>query len=243
MTDTPENTSQEERAERPADETEAMAEVVEETPSEAEVPSPECDAVEDENEGQVEDEDEDEEEDDGALAIPLDQQQQVLEALLFAADQPLPAPRLAQAMGRRVDARRVRSLIGRLNDLYQRQNRAFEIVEIAGGFQMLTRPEFHKRVAELHKHRRQDKLSQSAVETLAIVAYRQPVLRAQIDDIRGVQTGPLLRSLLERGLIKIVGRQNVPGRPILYGTSRLFLNHYGLKSLRDLPKVKEHAPP
>lgn len=167
----------------------------------------------------------------------------ILEALLFASDQPVSAARLAQVLGKRFDAKAVRKLIEELNRGYEEQQRAFEVAEIAGGFQVLTRPELKKWVAELHKHRRQDRLSQSAVETLAIVAYRQPILRAQIDDIRGVQSGPLLRSLLERGLIKIVGRQNVPGRPILYGTSRLFLNHFGLKSLRDLPKVAELTPP
>jgi segregation and condensation protein B len=130
-----------------------------------------------------------------------------------------------------------------LNAEYQAQGRAFELVEIAGGLQMLTRPEFKEWIAELYKHRQQEKLSQPAVECLAIVAYRQPILRAAVDDVRGVQSGPLLRSLLERGLIKVVGRQNVPGRPILYGTSRLFMQHFGLKSLKDLPKVAELTPP
>jgi len=168
---------------------------------------------------------------------------QIVEALLFAADRAVTATRLAEVLGKRFDAKAVRGLIKELNGQYEAQNHAFEIVEIAGGFQLLTRPEMKKWVAELHRHRRQDKLSQPAVETLAIIAYRQPILRAQIDDIRGVQSGPLLRSLLERGLVKIVGRKNVPGRPILYGTSRLFLNHFALKSLKDLPKVAELAPP
>jgi len=176
-------------------------------------------------------------------APDLSDAQRILEALLFAADRPVPAARLAQVMGKRVDAKAVRGMVEALNAEYAERSHAFEIVEIAGGFQLLTRPELKKWVAELHKHRRQEKLSQPAVETLAIVAYRQPILRAQIDDIRGVQTGPMLRSLLERGLIKIVGRQNVPGRPILYGTSRLFLSHFGLKSLRDLPKSAELSPP
>ena len=167
----------------------------------------------------------------------------ILEALLFAADQPVSTTRLTHVMGRRVDAKAVREAIEALNAEYAEHRHAFEIVEIAGGFQLLTRPELKKWVTELHKHRRQEKLSQPAVETLAIVAYRQPILRAQVDDIRGVQTGPMLRTLLERGLIKIVGRQNVPGRPILYGTSRLFMSHFGLKSLRDLPKVPELSPP
>lgn len=168
---------------------------------------------------------------------------QILEALLLAADQPVSTTRLAQAMGKRFDGKKIRGMIEELNRFYKEHNRAFEIVSIAGGFQVLTRPEYKKWVAELHKHRRQDRLSQSAVETLAIVAYRQPILRAAIDDIRGVQSGPLLRGLLERGLIKIVGHQNVPGHPRLYGTTRIFLQHFGLKSLKDLPKVSELTPP
>jgi len=167
----------------------------------------------------------------------------VAEALLFASDEPVPAARLAQLLGKGADAKTVRKLVDELNAEYAGQGRAFEVVEIAGGFQLLTRPEFKDWVAELHRHRRQDKLTPSAVETLAIVAYKQPIQRATVDDIPGVQTGPLLRSLLERGLIKVVGRQNVPGRPILYGTSRIFLQHFGLKSLKDLPRVAELAPP
>ncbi|MGO8702829.1 MAG: SMC-Scp complex subunit ScpB [Candidatus Brocadiia bacterium] len=172
-----------------------------------------------------------------------DRMKPVAEALLFASDEPVPAARMAQLLGKGADAKTVRKLVDELNAEYAGQGRAFEVVEIAGGFQLLTRPEFKDWIAELHRHRRQDKLTPSAVETLAIVAYKQPIQRATVDDIRGVQTGPLLRSLLERGLIKVVGRQNVPGRPILYGTSRLFLQHFGLKSLKDLPRVAELAPP
>ena len=168
---------------------------------------------------------------------------QILEALLFAADQPLSPARLAQVLGKGHDARVVRKLADELNAEYQAQNRAFEVIEIAGGLQLMTRPEFKEHVAKLLKDRRPEKLSPPAIETLAIVAYRQPVLRVQVDDIRGVQSGPLLRSLLERGLVKIVGRQNVPGRPILYGTTRLFLEQFQLRSLKDLPKVAELTPP
>ena len=167
----------------------------------------------------------------------------VAEALLFASDEPVPAARLAQLLGKGADAKTIRKLVDDLNAEYAGQGRAFEVVEIAGGFQLLTRPEFKDWIVELHRHRRQDKLTPSATETLAIVAYKQPVQRAAVDDVRGVQSGPLLRSLLERGLIKVVGRQNVPGRPILYGTSRLFLQHFGLKSLKDLPRVAELSPP
>jgi len=168
---------------------------------------------------------------------------QIIEALLFASDAPVSASRLAGTLGKSFDGRAVRRIIADLNAFYAEHNRAFEILEIAGGFQVLTRPEYRRWVAELHRHRRQDKLSQPAIETLAIIAYRQPVLRATIDDIRGIQSGPLLRALLERGLIKIVGHQNVPGHPRLYGTSRLFLEQFGLKSLKDLPKVAELTPP
>lgn len=167
----------------------------------------------------------------------------VLEALLFAADRPVTTSRLAQVLGKNYDGKSVRKLLAEINEEYKAQGRAFELAEIAGGFQLLTRTEFKKYVSELHKHRRPEKLSQSAIETLAIVAYKQPILRAEVDDIRGVQSGPLLRNLIERGLIKVIGRKNVPGRPILYGTSRLFLNHFGLKSLKDMPKVSELAPP
>ena len=167
----------------------------------------------------------------------------VLEALLFAADQPVAPGRLGQILGKAFDVRKVRALLKELNAEYEAQHRSFEIIEIAGGYQLHSRPGFKKWVGELHRHRRQERLSQSAVETLAIVAYKQPILRAQVDDIRGVQSGPLLRSLLERGLIKVVGRKNVPGRPILYGTTRRFLQHFGLKSLKGLPTHPELTPP
>jgi segregation and condensation protein B len=192
---------------------------------------------------------EDEDENDGGRGTmtrePLtpERMKPVAEALLFASDEPLAAARLAQLLGKGADAKTVRRLVEELNAEYAGQGRAFEVVEIAGGFQLLTRPEFKDWIRELHRHRRQEKLTPSAVETLAIVAYKQPIQRAAVDDIRGVQSGPLLRSLFERGLIKIVGRLNVPGRPILYGTSRLFLRHFGLKSLKDLPRVAELSPP
>jgi len=165
----------------------------------------------------------------------------IVEALLFAADSPVSAGRIAQVLGRRSDASAVRRMVDELNAFYSQHSRPYEIVEIGGGFQLLTRPEYKKWIAELHRHRRMEKLSPSAIETLALVAYRQPISRATIDDIRGVQSGPLLRSLVDRGLVKVVGYQNVPGRPRLYGTTRLFLEQFGLASLRDLPKIQELA--
>ncbi len=176
-------------------------------------------------------------------ALSHEQAKQILEACLFASDQPVTISRLTQVLGKRFDGRTVRKLLDELKKEYGAQGRAFDLAEIAGGVQLFTRPEFKKWVLELHKHRRPEKLSQAAIETLAIVAYRQPILRAQVDDVRGVQSGPLLRSLLERGLVKVVGRQNVPGRPILYGTTRMFMHHFGLKSLKNLPSVPQLSPP
>jgi len=165
----------------------------------------------------------------------------ILEAILFAADQPLASRtrKLADVAGGGLDGRQVRRLIEEMRREYDSQGRAFQIEEIAEGFQMLTRPEYHPWLRALHRSQRDQRLSQSAVETLAIVAYKQPMLRAEVEDIRGVQCGPLLRSLLERDLIKIVGRKNVPGRPIVYGTTRRFLDHFNLKSLRDLPTLAD----
>ena len=161
----------------------------------------------------------------------------IIEALLTASDQPLSAARLARILGRGIDSGRVRKLVAGLRDDYDAQNRAYQIEEIAEGYQVLTRPEFRSWIQELRKTRRHERLSPSAIEALAIVAFRQPVLRAEIDDVRGVHCGPLLRGLVEKGLVKIVGRQNVPGRPLLYGTTRRFLDIFGLRSIKDLPAL------
>ena len=161
----------------------------------------------------------------------------VLEALLIATDQPVAPARLARILGRGMDTRRVRKLIEAMRGEYDAQGRAFQIEEIAEGYQILTRPEYREWVVELRKSRREDRLSPSAFETLAIVAFKQPVLRAETDDIRGVHSGPVLRALIEKGLVKIVGRQNVPGRPLLYGTTRRFLNVCGLPSVKDMPQL------
>ena len=166
----------------------------------------------------------------------------ILEAMLFATPEPANSRRLAEAAGGRLDGREVRRLIEEMRQEYDAQGRAFQIEEVAGGFQILTRPEYHKWVRELLRSRGEERLSASAIETLAIVAYKQPILRAEIEDIRGVGCGPLLRSLVEKGLVKIVGRKNVPGRPILYGTSKRFMLHFHLKSLKELPQIGDEPP-
>lgn len=159
-----------------------------------------------------------------------------LEAALFAADEPLAPRRLAAVTGLD-DLATVRDLVDRLRALYETDGSPFQVEEVAGGYQLLTRPEFHPWLARLRKGTPELKLSSAARETLTIVAYRQPIARADIESVRGVQSGDILRQLMERGLVRIAGRDTSLGRPVLYGTTRKFLQLYGLKSLRDLPAV------
>jgi segregation and condensation protein B len=133
----------------------------------------------------------------------------------------------------------VRAAIATLNERYEQMGCAFRIDEIGGGFQMLTQSQYHDVLERLTKARSDSKLSQAALETLAIIAYRQPILRADVEAIRGVASGEVLRGLLEKGLVKIVGRAEVIGRPMLYGTTRKFLEVFGLGALEDLPRVEE----
>ncbi len=164
-----------------------------------------------------------------------------IEAMLFASSEPLTPARIAQAL--EIPQRRVKSAAERLREEYAATGRAFDIRDIAGGFKLYTRPEHEGIVARLEKVKPPEKLSASALETLAIVAYRQPITRAELDSIRGVQSGAILKSLTERKLIRAVGRSELPGRPIQYGTSKRFLDHFGLASLEDLPRVEDLKAP
>ena len=166
----------------------------------------------------------------------------IIEAVLFATESPLPAAKIAQILGFG-DARVVKKQIAALNERYEGTSAAFRIEELAGGFQMLTLPAYHQWVSRLHSVRRETKLSPAALETLAVVAYKQPVLRADVEAVRGVAVGDILNRLREMGLVKIVGRAEVIGRPMLYGTTRRFLEVFGLASLDDLPQVEALPPP
>jgi len=166
----------------------------------------------------------------------------IVEALLFAAETPLSAARIAGVI-RSGNARLVRGIIEELRAEYDTRGSAFSVEELAGGYRVLTRPEFHTWVRRLRQREQEDTLSQAALETLAIVAYRQPITRADIEDIRGVQSGYILRSLIEKSLVRVVGRTEELGRPLLYGTSGKFLDAFGLASLRDLPKLDELERP
>src|SRR4029077_18321120 len=156
--------------------------------------------------------------------------------------EPLNARRLADLAGLE-DAHQARRLIRQLQSFYDQDQSAFQIEELAGGFQLLTRPEFHPWLTRLRRSGNELRLSAAAKETLAIVAYRQPIMRADVEAIRGVQCGEMLRQLMEKGLIRIAGRHDSLGRPVLYGTTRKFLQVFGLKSLRELPLVEQLQMP
>jgi segregation and condensation protein B len=170
----------------------------------------------------------------GGPARPLSQR---VEALLFASGQPLTPARLAAALG--AEAPAVQAALEELVLAWRTREGAIELVEIAGGWRFLTRAAFHPDVAALRKKAEVERLSPAALETLAVVAYRQPLTRADIEAVRGVQCGPVLRLLLDRDLIRITGRSADPGHPLLYATTKRFLDHFGLKSLKALPDVKD----
>jgi segregation and condensation protein B len=166
----------------------------------------------------------------------------VIEAVLFTTDAPLTPAKIVSIIGVGT-ARDVRQYVDSLNREYTERGAAFHIEKIAGGYQMLTRPEFNTWLRRLKQNRQDSRLSQAALETLAVVAYKQPVVRADIEAIRGVAAGEMLNRLRELGLIKIVGRAEDVGRPILYGTTKRFLEVFGLSGLDDLPQVEELQAP
>jgi segregation and condensation protein B len=165
----------------------------------------------------------------------------IIEALLFVSSEPLPAQRIAEVLGcERKEAQRLARALGQR---YDAENRAVAVEEVAGGYQFRTRSDLAPWVRKLLAAR-PAKLSRAALETLAIVAYRQPVTRPDIEKIRGVDCSGVLQSLMDRKLVKIMGRMDVPGRPIIYGTARQFLELFGLSDLSQLPTLKEfEAPP
>jgi segregation and condensation protein B len=165
-----------------------------------------------------------------------------VEAALLAADEPL-TPRRLVAVAALSDAAEARRLVRRLQSLYEGAGSAFHVGEAAGGYQLLTRPEFHPWLARLRRAANDLRLSAPARETLAIVAYRQPIMRADIEAIRGVQCSEVLRQLMEKGLVRIAGRHDSLGRPVLYGTTKRFLQVFGLKSLKDLPQAEQLRMP
>src|SRR5262245_35113630 len=182
--------------------------------------------------------------DEAAATIPLARELRLarVEAALFAADEPLTPMKLAYA-AELAGAAEAKRLVQRLKDHYNADASAFQIEDIAGGWQLRSRPQFHPWLVRLRRTNPDPKLSGAALETLAIVAYRQPITRADVEAIRGVQVSELMRMLMERGLIRIAGRDDSLGRPVLYGTTKKFLQMFGLNSLKDLPEVEQLRPP
>jgi segregation and condensation protein B len=162
----------------------------------------------------------------------------LLEALLLSTHHPLTAGRLAELMDLPA-TKPVRQAVKDLNLQYEESHRAFRIEQVAGGYQILTMPEFGDHLKKLHQREIDAKLTKAALETLAIIAYKQPILRADIEAIRGVACGETIRNLMEKRLVNIAGRAEEPGRPILYGTTKRFLEVFGLNTLKDLPQSEE----
>ncbi|MFC1807664.1 SMC-Scp complex subunit ScpB [Candidatus Omnitrophota bacterium] len=162
----------------------------------------------------------------------------VIEALIFAADKPVTIHQIKDILGDK-DIRRVRKLVDELRDEYTKGEKSFEIKEVAGGFQFSTNQAYGRWLKKLYNIKQSDYLTGPSLETLAIIAYRQPVTRADMEFIRGVSVDGVTTNLLQKGLIKIVGKKEVVGRPFLYGTTNLFLQYFGLKSLEELPQLPE----
>ena len=162
-----------------------------------------------------------------------------LEAILFASDAPLPIERIAEVL--EISLLDARDLVEALRAACDGEGRGLGVVEVGGGARLVTRPEHAPVLISLQRLRLKSRLSRAAVETLTIVAYRQPISRPEIEQLRGVGTESVLAHLLERRLIRVVGRKATPGRPVLYGTTREFLEHFGLRDLEDLPPFERPA--
>ena len=164
-----------------------------------------------------------------------------VEALLFASEKPLTPEEMKDAFGGGVSAADIRAQVESLRKEYDEQNRGFRVYEIAGGFQLASDIRFAEILKRFYQSREKKKISQAGLETLAVIAYRQPVTRADIEAIRGVNVDGPVKTLLEKGVIRICGRKEVPGRPILYSTTQEFLEHFGLKSVQELPTLSEYS--
>lgn len=162
----------------------------------------------------------------------------IVEGLLFVSGQPVTLKRLKDVLVE-LDDESLRQLLSELHAEYQQTNRAFRIQEVAGGYQLVTDAQLAPWMKRLLQLPREDTLSKPALETLAIIAYRQPLTKAEIEAIRGVDGTATLDTLLERQFVRVVGRKETPGRPLLYGTTEQFLRHFGLKSVQELPPMPQ----
>ncbi len=173
-----------------------------------------------------------------AEAIDARELKAILEAILFVSPEPVPVARLVSILGTVSKAEVVQALGILTHDLDQ-DGRGIQLVQVAGGYRLVTKQEYGPWLKRMDKAKAAQKLSRSALESLAIIAYKQPLVRSEIEEIRGVETSGVLRTLCERKLVRIVGRKDVPGRPIMYGTTKFFLEHFGLQDLSQLPPLRE----
>lgn len=171
--------------------------------------------------------------------MPESNTKAVIEALIFASDKPLTLEKMKGILD--LETTQIRKILEELSAEYEKSNRGIRVVEIAGGFQMIASPCFTPFLKKLYKDRRVEKFSQAALETMAIIAYKQPVTKREIEAIRDVNVDGVMKSLLQRDSIRVVGRKKAPGRPKVYGTTPQFLEFFGLKSLEELPKVEDFS--
>lgn len=168
----------------------------------------------------------------------MEELKRIVEALLFACPHPL-SPERVLAIVPGLDRDEVIRAVEELRQDYAGETRSFQVVQVGGGYQLTTKPDYAVWVEKLFESASRAKLSRAALETLAVVAYRQPVLRSAVESIRGVNVDGVLRTLMERNLVRIVGRGEGPGRPLLFGTTKDFLLQFGINKLSDLPKLEE----
>ena len=177
----------------------------------------------------------------------VERTKQHIEALIFAADHPISVEEiksaLEESLGAAFSEDFILDTVYDLQSFFAASDHAFDIIEIDNGFRFVTKPDFHQSINAFLKQSAGKKLSNAALETLAIVAYKQPIIKSEIESIRGVNCDYLMQKLLDRDLVEIVGREESPGRPLLYATTDRFMDHFGLKSLSDLPKLKDFKTP
>ena len=165
--------------------------------------------------------------------------QQIVEALLFASDSPLSGKKIREIIPEIANEKQVKKIISQIDEKYETTNSPLKIVELAGGYQIVTRDTFSTWISQLYKSRSRQKLTRKGLETLAIIAYKQPVTKTQLEQIRGVNCDYSTQKLLEKELIEIKGKAETPGRPLLFGTSTKFMEYFGINDLNELPTPKD----
>jgi segregation and condensation protein B len=169
--------------------------------------------------------------------MTTDNRRAVVEALLFASSKPLTADNISDASG--IDKAGLKEILAALQEEYASEHRGFTLEEVGGGFQLRSDPRFSTEIGKLYAARTRRRMTRSSLESLSIIAYRQPATRAEVEHIRGVDSGAVLKTLLSLSMIRILGRKEAPGRPILYGTTREFLEYFGLRDIESLPTLEE----